>query len=243
MEREIHEWYSPALNKKMEVAVYGHFGFALLMLPTAAADYLEYERFLLIDYLSKHINAGKIKVFSVNSINAESWLNRKMNPRHKSIRHQQFNDYIYNEVVPFIKNNSSENTPIITSGASLGALHAANLYFKRPDLINGTIAMSGVYDLTSYTDGYFDDDVYFNSPCHYLPNLNDDYYLPKLQAAKHIHILSGSGNYESPDASRRLSGILSSKGIPHEIDIWGFDMPHDWPTWRAMLPYYIETRF
>lgn len=243
MNREIQEWYSPSLNKNMEIAIYGHFGFSLLMLPTAAADYLEYERFLLIDFLSPYIEAGKVKVFSVNSINAESWLNRRMHPRHKSIRHQQFNSYIYNEVVPFIKKNTSAQTPIITTGASLGALHAANLYFKRPDLLDGTIAMSGVYDLTNYTDDYFDDDVYFNSPCHYLPNLNDDYFLPILRRANHIHILSGSGNYESPDASRRLSGILSSKGIPHELDIWGYDMPHDWPTWRAMLPHYIATRF
>jgi esterase/lipase superfamily enzyme len=243
MQREIQEWFSPALNKKMEIACYGHFGFSLLMLPTAAADYLEYERFLMLDFLEPHINAGKVKVFSINSINAESWLNRKMIPRHKAIRHQQFNDYVFNEVIPFIKSKTSDNTPIITTGASLGALHAANMYFKRPDIIDGVIAMSGVYDLTSYTDGYFDDDVYFNSPCHYLPNLDDNFFLPKLQKANHIHILTGSGNYESPDASRRLSGILSSKGIPHELDVWGFDMHHDWPTWRAMLPFYVESRF
>lgn len=243
MQREITEWYSPALNKNMEIVTYGHFGFGLLMLPTAAADYLEYERFLLIDALSSHIESGKVKVFSINSINSESWLNRKMHPRHKAIRHTQFNDYVYQEVIPFIQSKTSPGTPIITTGASLGALHAANLFFRRPDLIGGTIAMSGVYDLTSYTDGYYDDDVYFNSPCHYLPNLDDDYFLPRLQQAPHIHILSGSGNYESPDASRRLSGILSSKGIPHELDVWGYDMNHDWPTWRAMLPYYLETRF
>lgn len=243
MNREINEWFSPSLNKKMEIVSYGHYGFSLLMLPTAAADYLEYERFLLIDAMKKHIESGKVKVFSINSINSESWLNKKMHPRHKSIRHQQFNDYVYNEVIPYIKNNTSSDTPIITTGASLGALHAANLYFKRPDLIDGTIAMSGVYDLTTYTDDYFDDDVYFNSPCHYLPNLNDDHYLPKLRNSRHVHILSGSGSYESPEASRRLSNILHEKSIPHELDIWGYDMKHDWPTWRAMLPYYLESRF
>lgn len=243
MNREIHAWHSPSLNKQMEVAVYGHYGMALLMLPTAAADYLEYERFLLIDVLAKHINAGKIKVFSINSINAESWLNRNMHPRHKSIRHQQFNNYVTNEVVPFIHNHSNGLVPIVTTGASLGALHAANLFFRRPDVFSGTIAMSGVYDLSSYSDGYFDEDCYFNSPEHYIRNMNDDYFLPRLQNCPHIHILTGSGAYEAPNASRRFSSILSSKGIPHELDVWGADMPHDWTTWRAMLPYYIETRF
>jgi hypothetical protein len=243
MRREIHNWHSPRLNKNMEIAMYGHFGFAVLLLPTAAADYLEYERFQMLNVLEPLIDAGKIKVFSINSINAEAWLNNRMNPRHKAIRHQQFNAYVENEVVPFIRTHSSDTTPIITTGASLGALHAANLFFRRPDIFAGTIAMSGVYDLTAYTKGYFDEDVYFNSPCHYLPKLEDQYLLEKLRQSGHIHILSGSGDYEDPDAARRLSGILASKGIPHELDIWGPDIKHDWPTWRSMLPYYLDSRF
>jgi esterase/lipase superfamily enzyme len=243
MERNLTEWYSPRLNKNMEIAMYGHYGFALLLLPTAAADYLEYERFLLIDAIKNQIEGGKCKVFSINSINSESWLNSDMEPKHKAIRHNQFNDYVYNEVIPFIRTNTDENTPIITCGASLGALHAANLFFKRPDLISGTIAMSGNYDLSTYTKNYFDDDVYFNSPWHYLQNLDDDFFLPKIKNSKHIHILTGSGNFETPDASRRFSALLDHRHIPHELDVWGWDMAHDWPTWRAMLPYYLDSRF
>lgn len=243
MQRVLDGWHSPALHKHMEIAEYGHYGFALLMIPTAAADYLEYERFQLMDAMAKPITEGKVKVYSINSINTESWLNRKMHPRDKSIRHQQFNDYVFNEVIPYIRQRTSPDTPILSCGASFGALHAANLFFKRPDLISGVIAMSGAYDLTGYSDGYMDDDVYFNSPAHYLPNLNDDFYLPRIRQSKHIHILTGSGAYESPDASRRLSRILTDKGIPHELDVWGTDMRHDWPTWRAMLPYYLASRF
>ena len=218
-------------------------GWVLGSMPTAAADYLEYERFHLIAALEPYIVAGKVKVFSINSINSEAWLNNRMHPRHKAIRHQQFNAYVEEEVVPFIRTHSSHETPIVTTGASLGALHAANLYFRRPDLFGGVIAMSGVYDLTTYTKGYYDEDVYFNSPIHYLPNLQDDFYLPRLRSARHIHILTGSGDYEDPESSRKLSEILHSRGIPHELDIWGWDMRHDWPTWRAMLPYYVDTRF
>jgi esterase/lipase superfamily enzyme len=227
----------------MDVAVYGHYGFALLMLPTAGADFLEYERFHLIPAISRQINEGKVKVFSINSINAESWLNNHMHPRHKSIRHQQFNQYVFNEVIPFIKNFTSWETPVYTCGASLGALHAANLFFRRPDLIDGFIGMSGDYDLSTYTKGYHDQDVYFNSPAQYLPNLGDHYLLSQIRRSRHIHIVTGSGDWENPDASRRLAGILYNKGINYELDIWGHDMPHDWPTWRAMLPYYLDSRF
>lgn len=243
MERNFSSWYSPSLQKEMPIAVYGHYGFALLMIPTASADYLEYERFNLIDAIAPFIESGKVKVFSVDSINNESWMNKQMEPRHKSIRHQQWNDYIYREVIPFIKTHTSADTPIIVCGASFGALHSANLFFKRPDLLNGFIAMSGVYDLTEYTNGYFDEDVYYNSPAHYLPNLADHGILEQIRNSHHLHILSGSGAYEDPDAARSLAGILYNKGIWYELDIWGADMKHDWPTWLAMLPHYLGTRF
>ncbi|MFI5155454.1 MAG: esterase family protein [Chitinophagales bacterium] len=243
MERELSSWHSPSLNKEMPMAVYGHYGMALLLVPTAAADYLEYERFQLIDAIKDFINAGRVKVFSINSINKESWMNDSMDPRHKAIRHQQFNDYVFNEVIPFIRQQTSPSTTIIVSGASFGALHSANLFFKRPDLLDGFIAMSGVYDLTEYTNGYYDENVYFNSPCHYLPNLTDHTILEQIRKSSHIHLLSGSGDHEDPDAARRLAGILYNKGIWHELDIWGHDMRHDWPTWRAMLPHYLGTRF
>ncbi|ULQ57437.1 esterase [Flavihumibacter rivuli] len=243
MDRHLTSWFSPSLHKEMPMATYGHFGFALLLIPTAAADYLEYERFQLIDSIRHFIEGGKVKVFSIDSINNESWMNDQMDPRQKSIRHQQWNDYVFKEVIPYIRTHTSPDTPIITCGASFGALHSANLFFKRPDLINGVIAMSGVYDLTEYTKGYFDDDVYFNSPCHYLPNLTDHHVLEQIRHSHHIHILSGSGSYEDPDAARRLAGILYSKGIWYELDIWGSDITHDWPTWRKMLPHYLGTRF
>ncbi len=243
MQRQIITWYSERLGKEMPVATYGWNGFALLLVPTAAADYLEYERFQLMEVLKPFIEEGKVKVFSINSINNESWLNNEMDPRHKAIRHQQFNSYVYEEVVPFIKNATSWETPIFICGASFGALHSMNLFLKRPDLLNGVIAMSGVYDLSEYTKGYFDDDVYFNSPQHYMPNLSDHHLLQQIRNSAHIHIFSGSGDYEDPGASRSFADILYNKGINYELDIWGGEWPHDWTTWRAVLPHYLHTRF
>ncbi len=243
MNRQITSWYSPALDKEMPIVSYGHFGFALLLIPTAAADYLEYERFQLMDCLAPHINAGKLKVFSINSINTESWMNTEMQPEHKAIRHNQFNNYVINEVIPFIRTNTSNETLIYTCGASFGALHAMNLFLKRPDIINGAISMSGVYDLTEYTKGYWDEQVYFNSPYHYIQNLSDGWYLDKIRSSHHIHIYTGSGDYEDPEANRRFSEVLWNKGIWHELSVWGNDVRHDWSTWRKMLPYIIDKNF
>jgi esterase/lipase superfamily enzyme len=243
MKKETTSWYSPSLNKEMPIASYGDYGFALLLVPTAAADYLEYERFQLMDHLEQQVNEGKVKVFSIDSINNESWLNNNMDPWHKSVRHQQWNDYVYNEVVPYIRHKTSAETPVITCGASFGALHSMNLFLKRPDIINGVIAMSGVYDLTDYTKGHYDDHVYFNSPMHYMPNLGDHNLLGQIRNSRNIHIVTGSGAYEDPGSSGRFAKILYDKGINYELDVWGKEWTHDWPTWRAMLPHYIGSRF
>ena len=242
MHREIHKWWSPNLNKDMEIAVYGHYGFGLLMFPTAAADFLEYERFHLIDAIAPHIDSGKCKAFSINSINNESWLNNHMHPRDKAIRHQQFNNYVFEEVVPFIHNHCRGLVPIVTTGSSLGALHCANVFFRRPDIFAGTIAMSGMYDLKYYTKGYFDDNVYFNSPADYMPRWEDEGIWHQLRH-RNIVIASGQGAYESPGASIHLSHILNQHGVPHLLDLWGHDMTHDWPTWRQMLPHFLGSRF
>ena len=243
MRREIHSWWSSHLNKQMETAVYGHYGFALLMFPTAAADYLEYERFHLIEAIKPMVESGKCKAFSINSINSESWLNDQMHPRDKALRHQQYNQYICEEVVPFIHNDCSGPVSIITTGASLGALHAANTFLRRPDLFDGTIAMSGSYDIKSYTKGYYDDNCYFNSPADYIPNLTDEAVLSQLRSKTHIYFVSGQGSYEDPQASRHMAGLLNAKGIPAQLDLWGHDIGHDWPTWRKMLPHYLHSNF
>ena len=243
MHRHITSWYSPALNREMPIASYGHYGFALLLIPTAAADYLEYERFELMNHLAPFIESGKVRVFSIDSINKDSWLNNEMQPEHKGIRHNQFNEYVFNEVVPYIRSVTGNETMIYTCGASFGALHAMNLFLKKPDLINGVISMSGVYDLTEYTKGYWDDQVYFNSPQHYLPALNDQWYLDRIRASNHIHIYTGSGDYEDPEGSRRFAGVLYEKGIWYDLQVWGPDIRHDWSTWRMMLPHIIDTKF
>jgi len=243
MHTSIETWYSPCLQRDMPVAVYGHYGFALLLIPTAAADFLEYERFGLIQSIAPYIDAGKLKVFSINSMNTESWMDYGADPRHKTYMHKQWCHYVFDELVPYIKSQTSPDTPVYTCGASFGALHSANLFFRRPDLFDGCLAMSGVYELTEYTRGYFDEDVYYNSPMHYLPNLNDHIVLEQIRKSRHIHLFAGSGEYEDPESARRLAGILESKGIAYDLEIWGPEWRHDWNIWRAALPYYLDKKF
>lgn len=244
MERRTTAWFSHNLGMEMPLVAYGHAGYPLLMFPTAAADYLEYERFLLIDAIQPHIEAGRVRAYSINSVNRYSLMNERASPPVKAELLTRYDRYIVEEVLPLIRRDVGDDAARpLTTGASLGATISANAYFRHPDLLRGVIAMSGSYDIRSYFDGYFDDNVYFNNPAQYLENLNDDRFLPLLQRADAIYILSGQGAYEAPQRSRQLSDILRSKGIPHTLDLWGHDVDHDWPWWRKMLPFYLGKLF
>jgi len=175
MERRITGWFSPNLQMEMPLVAYGHAGQTLLMLPTAAADYLEYERFYLVNSIKPFIDAGRIRAYSINSVNRWSLLNEQMPPKLKAELLTRYDRYIVDEVLPLIRNDNGPAARPITTGASLGAFLAANEYFKHPDLFRGTIPMSGSYDIHSYLNGYYDDNVYFNNPVDYLSNLNDEH--------------------------------------------------------------------
>lgn len=242
MERRETVWHSHDLGIEMPLVAYGHAGVPLLMFPTAAADYLEYERFLLIDAIAPFIDAGRIRAYSVNSVNRYSLLNPQAPPELKSKLLTAFDQYIVGDVVPWIRKDCADQEvrPLLT-GASLGALLTLNTTLKHPDLFQGCIAMSGSYDVRDYLqDAYYDDDLYFNNPVDYLPNLDDDYFLPRLRTDLDLVLVTGQGAYENPAASVRMADLLERKGIPVTLDLWGHDVDHDWPWWRIMLPYYLD---
>ena len=243
MRKEVHRWYSPRIGGEMPIAVYGHYGFPLLMFPTAAADFEEYERFHLLSVIKPLIDEGKVKVYSINSVNQHTWMNNRLHPAERARKHGYFDAYVAKEVVPFIWNHQGRRSGIITTGASMGAYHAMNVLLRHPDLFDGTIAMSGTYNMRQFIGDYCDENVYFNSPTYYMPNLHDSWYLDQLRAKRHIHILTGSGDYEVPEHSARMARDLWAKGIPANLDVWGSDMRHDWPTWRRMLPMYLANTF
>jgi esterase/lipase superfamily enzyme len=223
----------------MPLVAYGDTGYPLLMFPTAAADYLEYERFLLVDAIKPLIESGQLRAYSINSVNRYSLLNDKASPQWKAELLTRYDRYIMEEVLPLIRDECGQDAKPLTTGASLGAFLAANCYFRHPDQFRGTIAMSGSYDIRSYLKDYYDNNVYFNNPAQYVENLNDNHYLPLLQKADSIVIVTGQGAYEAPERSKDFSKILHSKGIPHLLELWGHDVKHDWDWWRKMLPHYL----
>lgn len=245
LRREIFGWYSPSLGMDMPIVRYGHWGHGLLLFPTASGDFLEAERMYLIKALEPLLYAGKVQLWSIQSINPHAWTNEALPVPVKAHNQAQYSRYVEDEVVPHIRHCMQDaNVRIGATGASFGAFYAANAFFRRPDLFDTLVGMSGFYDLADAgrLHGHFDDNVYFNNPMSYVPNLSDGPLLDLIKHHSQIHLLTSHGQWEHPEFTFRFSNALWQRGIWHNLDVWGPDMPHDWPTWRKMLPHYVGQR-
>jgi esterase/lipase superfamily enzyme len=239
MNKEVTRWYSHRLEQEMPLVRWGHYGTPVLLFPTAGGDAEEVERFHLITVLAPLMEAGRIKVYSTDSVAGRAWFSGQHSPEFCSLLQNRFDDFIYREVTPAIRADcASDNIEIIATGASIGAFNAVATVCRHPDAYRMAIAMSGTYDLSKYLNGRMTEDFYFSSPLHYLPNLDG----PQLDVLRQRFILmpSGEGRWEDIGESWRLANLLGAKGIPNRVDSWGTEWEHDWQTWREMLPKYLD---
>ena len=242
MNREYRTWHSPSLGQEMELLVYGHAGRPFLVFPTSSGRVYDFENYGMVQAAERFIENGKIRLFAVDSIDPQSWDNKEIRPEEKARRHNDYDAYIISEVVPFIHRECESDARIMCGGVSMGASHAVLFFLKHPEVFKGTIALSGIYNFRHFLDNYAGDslDVYFNSPLDFLPNLTDPATLDTCRNSD-IIICVGQGAWEGPMVADtlRIKEILESKGIPCLIDLWGFDVNHDWPWWRKQFPYFL----
>jgi esterase/lipase superfamily enzyme len=237
--KEITRWHSSRVEQEVQLVRWGHMGTPVLLFPTAGGDAEEIERFHLISVLQPLLDAGRIKVYSTNSIAGRAWFSGEHSAEYCSRLQNCFDSMIYNEITPAIRNDCrTADIEIITAGASIGAFNAVATVCRHPDAYKLAIAMSGTFDLSKYLEGSFNQDFYFSSPLHYLPHLEG----PQLEMLRQRLILlpSGEGNYEDIGESWRVARTLGAKGIPNRVDPWGPHYHHDWDTWREMLPKYLD---
>lgn len=239
VEKRVWTWHSPSVDRPMSVACWGHHGEPVVLFPTAGGDFEECERFLMIKVLSPLIEAGRIKVYGIGTISQDAWLDPEARPWHKSWLQARFDEYLVRELLPHVANDCGGYRPFIAAGASLGAYNAVTAAARHPGWFRLAIGMSGTYDFDRWMGGHRDDDYYFHQPLYFLPNLGEG---PVLDALRRVHfvIASGRGRYEAPWESERLAAILKAKGVPTSLELWGADVHHDWPTWRSMLPLFLD---
>jgi esterase/lipase superfamily enzyme len=239
--REYQKWYSPALKRDMEMLVFGKKGMPVLFFPTRSARFYDMENWKIIDAMSGKIAAGQVQVFCVDSIDKESFYS-DIPPQERILRHLEFEQYILEEVVPFIRKRN-KNGKLTVTGCSLGAFHAVNIGLKHPTIFSKIVGMSGRYDLTKALpffddlfDGYFDENVYFNMPNRFVPGITDEMLLNQLRQLD-ITIVIGRDDPFLPD-NEQLSASLNAIGVPHHFYIWN-EEAHRPRYWRQMVKLYL----
>jgi esterase/lipase superfamily enzyme len=241
MKRDTWSWWSPAIGREMQVARFGHYGKPLLLFPTGGGDFLEHERFLMIRALTPLIEAGRLKVYTVDNINREGWINPQVPSPRKTELQARFDGYLYNELLPFVRSDSGgTDQRFAAAGASLGAYNAVTAATKHPEWFDLAVTMSGTFDLSRWTGGYRDDHFYYNHPLDFVPNLPESDQLHQLRTRSRFLLAVGRGRWDNPSNSLRMAEVLKSKGIPCRFELWGPDADHDWPTWRTMLPRFLD---
>jgi len=237
--REVTRWWSARLECDLTVARWGYAGVPVLLFPTAGGDALEVERMLVIDALEPIIAAGRARIYSMDSVAGRAWAEKK--PADYCSRLQNaFDACVVNEVVPAMRSDcGAGDVDIITAGASIGAFNAVASLCRHPQVFSIAIAMSGSYDLERLLGFHANEDFYFAAPLLFLPNLGDSEQLDWLRR-RFVLLATGTGNYEYPTDSWRMADVLGAKGIPNRVDAWSAEWHHDWPTWRRMLPQYLD---
>jgi esterase/lipase superfamily enzyme len=210
-----------------------------MLFPTAGGDAEEVERMHLIGALRPLIEAGRIKVYSCDSVAGKALAEKTGSVAHRCWLLKQFGEYVAHEAVPAIRADSGGEVEVIAAGASIGAFNAVAAVCRYPHLFRAAVGMSGTYDLESLFGFRGNEDFYLSAPVCFLPNLGDG---PMLEILRRRFVLMafGRGRWESPEESWTMAGILGAKGVPNRVDPWGPEHDHDWVTWREMLPIYLD---
>ena len=241
MEIRYEKHWSSYLNREMEFKVYGHGGKSVLFVPCQGGRFFDFENFKMLDAWADWIESGQCRVFSVDCIDNEAWAAQGADNRWRIENHERWYNYVVNELVPTIHYIACYGDPIMTFGCSMGAMHAANLYYRRPDLFDSCFAISGLYGNKLFFGDYCDDLVYNNCPCLYLQNMPQDHWYMDLYRSQKSLVVCGQGAWEEPllESTRWLDTVCRSKGIPTRFEYWGYDVNHDWPWWFRMVRTYL----
>jgi esterase/lipase superfamily enzyme len=240
MQRSYHKVFSPALEREMELLVFGHAGSPVLVFPTSGGRFYEFEDCGMIAALAPKIDTGALRLYCLDALDHESWYNRRITPPERIRRHMQFEQYVVEEVVPFVRKSSGGqdlNKGLTALGCSLGGYHALNLALRHPEVFTGMISLSGAFDLSFFLDRYCDENCYLHLPTYYLPNLTDPLFLGRLRQNRLV--LATGWDDQCLEQNRQMAHLLTEKQIPHQFHVWEAENTHDWPTWQRMGAEYL----
>ncbi len=235
MKRDYRKWHSPALDRDMELLVFGDRGTPVIVYPTSMGRFYQWEDFGMIEHMRGRIDEGWLQLWCVDSVDEDSLYAKRKRWEERAAAQLAYERYVHDEVVPAIRGENPVDY-LIALGASFGALHAVTFATRRPGIVRKAIGLSGAYDLSPWLDGHRQGDAYYANPMAFLPDLTDEGYLGPLRATEFV-IATGRDDRNVED-SRRIAEILQEKGVPASLHLWD-GWAHDWPYWKEMVDLYL----
>ncbi len=231
--------YSESLGRDMEYKTYGDSGHGIIVFPSQNGRFYDYEDFGMVSILSEYIDEGLIRLVCVDSIDSETWSDRDGDEHRRITRHEQWFRYVTDELIPDVRLYDGET--FMATGCSMGGYHAGNFFFRRPDLFDTLLALSGLYHADYFFPGYTDPLVYDNSPYDCLANMPDDHFYLDIYRQRRIVMCVGQGRWEDGmlESTGQMDEVMQEKNVPAWVDYWGHDVDHDWPWWRRQIAYFI----
>lgn len=236
MNKKIKKWRSPSLGKDMRIAIYGAGGTPVLAFPTRGKSCEQWEKREMTEALSLQLDEGFNQLFCVDSVDEESLLNDHIDASKRIVRHVQYESFIIEEVIPFIRTINRVQY-LIAAGVDLGGYHALNFALKYPKQFGKAIGISGIYDIKHFLDDFYSDNVYYNNPVDYMPNLNKQTLLQQIREVDY-RIVSFSHDQRKGEAEQ-MSNVLRMKFVEHKLDIWDLDETDEWELWKQMIKTHI----
>lgn len=183
---------------------------------------------------------GRIRLICVDSIDRETWSDVNGDEERRIRLHEQWYHYIIDELLPAVRRYDGET--FMVTGCSMGGYHAGNFFFRRPDLFDTLLALSGLYHADFFFPHYTHPLVYDNSPYDFLQQLPEEHPYMDFYRRRRIVMCVGQGAWEDDllESTRKMDALLRAKRIPAWVDYWGHDVSHDWCWWRKQVVYFMQ---
>lgn len=231
---------SAALDREMELVVYGTAGQPIVVFPTQGQPATSLEDVGMVDELSDYLDNGVVQLFCASVVDDESWA-AEGDAAERAERQEAYYRYVCDELVPLVRELAKTDARPLALGCDLGALHAAVVTLRRPDLFQGCVSLSGSYDARRYFGDWMDATLYENVPCAFLANMPADH--PYVAAYNQRQLLFCTGQEASEADSLRTTRLIDAElrrlGVEAWCDYWGGDVSHHWFWWKKQIRYFL----
>ncbi len=243
MNVENFKWYSNSLGRDMEYRIYGQGGKICLAFAPQNGRYFDFADNGMVDCVADVIDAGKLTIVCVDSIDAETWSAEGADPVYRMELHEKWCKYVVGELVPTLRAKFGYEGKLMTTGCSMGGMHSVNFYLKYPFIFDTVIAMSGVYKAEFFMHGFMDETCYLNSPIDYIAGMDYNHPYAQQYRKNRMIVCVGQGAWEDDMIAHtsQLEKLMKDKDANCWFDYWGYDVNHDWPWWRKQLPYFMHS--